>query len=244
VTETTTREVIELLRGWSVWHAAFGSAVSPDDAANMVDAAYGPNGIILSGAAYFKDYPRSHVRALAESYEALDEAIEQEKKHQEGFIAWLLLHEPYLGDPGDWRVVEGWREADDHRIKRHDVFVERLRRRLKHTRLYPIWPKPLSEKEEKTIEAQNAEIYATYQRIKNAGNTHNAAVKQTAAYFSADQGADLSEDAVERIIEFRDTLKLPTCIEEGCDRVPYSQNMCMRHYQQRRRRARRDGEAS
>lgn len=240
--KATKRDVVQLLKEYRAWHTAFGGATSIDEVANMAQASYGPAGYVEEGMYYF-DYPKPYLSALAKSYEELEKAINKVKRghNSKGMFAWLLLRDVYFGDPADWRIAERWRTVGDYRIQIHDVFVGWLVEELKHTELHPIWPEPYSEKQEKQIERQYAEIYATYQRIRTSGSTHTAAVDQTAFYFS-DKGTDLSADAVERIIEFRDTLKSPTCTEPGCDREPAAGTLCMRHYMQARRRAKRKSE--
>jgi len=236
--EALKRDVPQLLKEYRAWHTAFGGATSIDEAANIAQASYGPAGYVEEGMYYF-DYPKTYLMALAKSYQELEKAIRKVKRRPQGMFAWLLLRDVYFGDPADWRIAERWRAVGDYRIQIHDVFVGWLVEELEDIELHPIWPKPYSEKEEKDIERQNAEIYATYQRIRTSGSTHRAAVAQTATHYSLEKQTDLSADAVERIIEFRDTLKSPTCTESGCDREPARGTLCMRHYMQARRRAKR-----
>ena len=239
--EQKVREVVQLLKEYRAWHTAFGGSVSLDEGANMKEAAYGPAGLIEEGM-YYRDYPRPHFNALKDSYDALEKAINKIKRRPHAMFAFLLLRNVYFGDPADWRIAERWKEVGDYRLLHHEYFIVLLAEELIDTELHPIWPKPYSEKEEKSIERQNAEIYATYQRIRASGATHNASVAQTAAIYSLEQQSDLSADAVERIIEFRDTLKVTTCTAEGCNREPERGTLCMRHYMQARRRAKRQSE--
>ena len=101
---------------------------------------------------------------------------------------------------------------------------ETLLRFLHETMADPASPAPPE------IEAQYAEMVAVYLRIKVSGVKHDAAVKQTAEYFRLE-----SVDPVERAIEFRSESKPDECSWGGCERAPFSQGMCMKHYQQQRR---------
>jgi hypothetical protein len=241
--ESKRREVTQLLREYRAYWSAFGGSTSIDEAANMAQAkSYGPAGYIEKGNYYF-EYPRAYLDALHKTYEELEKAKRRVTRRPRGMYAFLLLQDVYFGDPADWRIAQRWDEVKDYRSPIHHVFVGWLSHELRDIELHPIWPKPYSEKEEKTIERQNAEIYATYQRVRTSGSPHHLSVAQTALYFSQN-GASLSSDAVERIIEFRDTLKLRTCAQSGCDRAPQRGTLCMRHYMQARRRAQRESQAS
>ncbi len=97
-------------------------------------------------------------------------------------------------------------------------------------KLYPIEPKQLSESEDKSIENRNAEMYADFQRLRVSGMGEREAVRETAKL------AGVLPEYIERIIEFRDTLKRPSCTEGGCDTPPARGQLCMKHYMQERRR--------
>jgi hypothetical protein len=241
--EAKRREVTQLLREYRAYWSAFGGSTTMDEAQNMRGQAksYGPAGYIEKGR-YYLEYPKAYLDALHQSYEELEKAKRRVTRRPKGMYAFLLLQDVYFGDPADWRIAQRWDEAKprDYRSPIHQVFVGWLAQELRDVELHPIWPTPYSESEQATSARQNAEIYATYQRVRTSGSPHHLSVAQTALYFSQN-GASLSSDAVERIIEFRDTLKLPTCAESGCDRAPQRGTLCMRHYMQARRRAKRGG---
>lgn len=117
-------------------------------------------------------------------------------------------------------------------IARHDAVVDRMARRIheKNIDLYAVYSRRMSSSEEKKTEQQNAEIYAVYQRLRNSGLRGTEAIKQTAEDFR------VSQDAVERIIEFRADIKPERCVVEECDGKVFSQHLCQRHYRQQRRK--------
>ena len=153
-----------------------------------------------------------------------------------GFTAWTVLHRAYLGDDADPSRVGRWRETKPNTAEWHDHAVGQLAFYLRFRRLYPIEPKRLSESEDKSIENKNAELFADFKRLKAGGMRERNAVQEAA--FTA----GVSPEYVERLVEFRDTLRAETCVEGGCDRGVYSQNLCSRHYQQELKR--RKGRAS
>lgn len=227
-TESKRREVLQLLRDYRTWHSGFGAAIAWEDS-HIAQAAYGPGGMILVGAEY-RDYSTAEVERLAKSYEYLEYAITIEKATPEGFAAWVLLHGPYFGDPADPDMVRVWREIGDYRIEWHDRFWYRLAHHLRHRKLYPIEPRYLTESENTALENRDAEIYAAYQHHRVAHRMrHRAAVEEVAKEFRVPTGS------VETVIEFRRNVKADECMEAGCDRAPFSQNLCMKHYQKRRR---------
>ena len=119
--------------------------------------------------------------------------------------------------------------------ERHDRAVRKLAEYLKNEDLHVVNPKLMSAREEAAGDAANAQVYAYYQQIRVSGRTHAGAVSAAAWKFG------ISEAEVERIVEFRKDVKLATCIEEGCERQVFSQNLCQPHYQ-RLYRERKKGE--
>lgn len=120
-------------------------------------------------------------------------------------------------------------------LERHDRAIATLVEYLRDVDLYVHSPRLMSEEEEASVERQNAEIYAVFQRLRVSGLGETAAIEQTAENFG------ILPATVERIIEFRSDLKLATCAEEGCEGEVFSQNMCSKHYQRnlkRRKKAR------
>lgn len=233
--ESKKREVLQLLRDYRTFHSAFGSARSWDDQ-HVAQAAYGPAGIILAGAEY-RDYTRDEVERLAKSYDHLEDALTYLKGDGPlGVTAYTVLLRPYLGAEPDPSVVERWRTTKPLTAEWHDLAVGQLAHYLRHKKLYPIEPKRLSESEEKSIENKNAEIYANFQRLRNSGLSERAAAEQA----GEEAKPAVSREYVERLIEFRDTLKPKVCIESGCDRKPERGNLCMKHYMQERRRQERE----
>lgn len=121
-------------------------------------------------------------------------------------------------------------------VERHDAAIEKLAEYLRGVDLYHVPPKLMSEREEATVERQNAEIHAVYQRLRVSGLRETAAIEQTAQNFR------VLPATVERIIEFRAHLKLASCMEEGCGGEVYQQNLCVKHYtREYRARKRRAG---
>lgn len=225
------RDVEQLLKDYRAYWSPFGSARPLEDT-GVVDAAYGPAGYIYTGALF----DRQDRRLLAESYEALEHALTM-LKIKENHL-WLLLLSPYLGDPADPSIVDRWREHRPGLVDHHDRAIKTLARYLKHRELYPVYPKLMSEKEEARLEAKNAEVYAVFQRIRVSGVGVDAAKRQAA------DACDVPLSAVERIVEFRSDVKPDACQWGGCDRAPFSQNLCMRHYAQARRRRLKEGAES
>jgi hypothetical protein len=225
----------------------------PLDESGVVDAAYGPAGMVREGA----EYEKPDREGLKKTYEDLDDALEVLYEHD--LRAWLALQEPYFSDPADNSVVDDWREkikaldeenariraGNEQRVKkgrpkkpekvrhvfmrlqleRHDRAIEKLAHYLRNKQLYVVWPKLMSERERVAGEAANAQMVAYYERVRVAGRTHRGAVSQTAVKF------EVSEERVEKVLEFRGEAKLSTCIESDCGRAVYSQNMCSRCYQ-------------
>lgn len=221
----------------------------PIDESHIRSANYGPAGYIEAG----RQFDKRDLKGLARSYEYLEYALTMLKNSdkQEEILAYTILLKPYLSDPADPGIVDVWRqqliewERERRRVREktparlsvwerehpkprsmewHDLGIHRLAHYLRFRTLYVVFPKLMSEEEEKKIEDQNAEIYAIYQRLRVSGLDHKASAEHTGGLYS------LSLDAVERIIEFRSTLHIDKCSVVGCDRAPYQQNKCQKHY--------------
>lgn len=242
MSEAKKREVEQLLRDYRAWYSPFGGALAPEDS-HVRSADYGPAGLIFSGC----EFEREDRRLLRESFEALRLALvllRSERgvisKHSNGdeitgLSAWTALIEPYLADPADPSIVDGWRKSEyisaKRFLERHDVAIEKLAQYLRKEDLHVVFPVRMSENEEQKMERQNADIYAKYQALRVSGLTRKVAIIQTAKHFRHG-GAD----AVERIVEFRSENKSDQCAWGGCDRAPFSQNLCIAHYHQQRRK--------
>jgi hypothetical protein len=170
-----------------------------------------------------------------------------------GSAAYAVLIDPYLSDPADASMVDDLRakvaeiDRENERrlmakqplrvamvsprrfLERHDAAISWLAWYLEHVDLYVVFPRRMSETEAAKIEHQNAEIYAVFQRLRVSGLNTGDAITQTAEDFGVSQGA------VERIVEFRLEVRPDQCSWGGCERAPFSQNLCQKHYQQRRR---------
>lgn len=256
----TKNDVLQLLKDYRAFHAPFGGA-RPLDETHIQQAAYGPAGLIETGA----EFREGDAEALEESYYYLQVALGFLRRDH--FGEWGALIEPYLSDVADHSVVEDWRkkiaslDEENARIRRenerrakkdrppkpekvglvfarlqlerHDRAIWRLTEYLKGVDLHVVNPKLMSTREEAAGEAANAQIYAYYQQVRVAGRTHLGAVSATSWKFGT------SEDAIERVVEFRSDVKLEVCAEENCVRPPERGVYCMKHYMQARRRTRR-----
>lgn len=256
--EAKKRDVVQLLKDYRVWHTAFGGALAPEDS-HVKSADYGPAGLIFTGAAFDKKDRHS----LREDFKSLNvglRLLRQEKSLGKSAItgekitgsqAWASLVEPYIGDPSDPSMVEDWREKAragynrKKRVQRRYIWsamqVERVdlaidwlasHEPLKSARLHVVLARRMTDKEETEVENENAAIYAVCEQLRVSGLTLRAAKEQTAQDFK------VAVQAVERIYEFRHTLKKPICVEEDCDDEPVAHHLCMRHYQQQRRATR------
>jgi hypothetical protein len=252
LSEQKEREVLQLLKDIRSYESPFGGAM-PLGESGVIDAAYGPAGLVESG----QEFPKSDRAPLAASFKKLRLALRVLRA--EDFDAWASLIAPYLGDPADPGVVGHWRKlvavldeenakirAENERrrkkgrpvrtqLERHDRAVRRLAEILRRKRLHPVYPKLMSERERVAGEAANAQMMAYYQRVRVAGRTHRGAVSQTAVKFG------ISDDEAERIVEFRGESKLASCAEPECLRNVYSQNLCSKHYQRDLKARRRAG---
>ena len=249
----TEGEILRLLKDWRAFWSAFGGAM-PLDETGLVDASYGPAGLVLSGAAFEK----RDIELLRKSYRKLTLALKMLRA--EHFQEWGALIEPYLSDVADNSCVDDWRkkvralddenakirQQNEERLKkgrppkplkvrfefarvqleRHDRALRRLALYLKNEKLHVVYPKLMSTREQEAGEAANAQIYAYFNQVRVAGRTEAEARAATAEKFV------ISTTRVEQIVEFRSENKLASCAEPECGRAVYSQNLCSRHYQQ------------
>ena len=146
------REVLQLLRDYQTYWAAFGGAMSLEDQ-GVAEANYGPAGIITSGAEFgMADEPVNLTR-LAESYQFLEYALTYLKGDgPEGMTAYILLLVSYLGDPS---IVDEWRRKRPELADWHDLGIRKLAGYLARKDLYTVPTKLLSEGEERRMEDQN-----------------------------------------------------------------------------------------
>ncbi len=244
------REVLQLLKDLRAFKSPFGGAISIDDAANMRDASYGPAGLIFAGV----EFKRSDRLLLRESFGALRRALillrldkRTIAKYENGdeitgISAWSALLEPYLSDPADPSIVDDWRRKAQagyisarRFVERHDAAVERLAEYLRNEDLHVVFSKTMSENEEAKIEHQYAEMYAVFQRLRVSGLSVPIAMAQAAENFG------VPVDVIERVVEFRSENKPNECVWSWCERTPFSQNLCVAHYQKKRREEKKRG---
>jgi hypothetical protein len=169
--EGRKREVVQLLKDYQDWHAAFGGA---GEINLQALGQYGPAGMIFKGMAFD---PKQR-GMLEESFDLLEKALTLLKG--EHFEVWLLLHGPYIGDPGDPALVEQWREKRPGLVEWHDFAIEKLATYLKDQDLYVAWPARMATRREKHVERMNDEFYSLYQKLIKEGERKTKVV-QTAA---------------------------------------------------------------
>ncbi len=153
----------------------------PLDETGVVDASYGPAGMVTTGAAF----DERDVPGLRKSYDKLEHALTMLK--QEDFRAWMSLVTPYLGDPGDPSVVaEHRRKADEGLfsarlfVDRHDRALRLLAMFLEKERLHVVFRKRMTSREEKQIERRNDEFFGLYRRLREEGKRKTPAVETAA----------------------------------------------------------------
>lgn len=245
MSEAKKREVVQLLRDYRSFYSPFGGAALSDGVTNLQEkGSYGPAGLVFAGT----EVDRSDRRRLRESLEALRKALLMLRSERRpvsrhsngddisGISAWSALIEPYLADPADPSVVDDWRKkarqgyiSAGRSIERYDAAIETLAKYLEVVKLHVVYPRLMTEDEEQKMEHQNAEMFAVFQRLRVSGLRAHEAIAQAADYFS------VSTDTVDRVLEFRQQDKPDHCSWGSCDRAPFSQNLCMKHYQQQRR---------
>lgn len=200
VSEAKVREIFTLLRDYRVFHTPFGSAM-PVDETGVKDASYGPAGYIESGQAFSE----SERELLAESYTHLDRALlkmknkDQGKAVDIGFMLWLALFPPYLGDPGDPGLVEEWRkDPNNQQVTWIDKAVEWLADELADTDLFVVWPKRMSTRVSKKVDDANDEVWRLYRTMRGEGRSKSYCVR-TAALLTG-----YSERRVWEIVKIRE----------------------------------------
>lgn len=172
---TRERQVLQLLKDYRAWHSAYGGSLRPEDS-HLRSAAYGPAAFVETGAYWdHKDRPRMDV-----SYAKLEHAITLLKRDKIGFLCWLVLLHPYLGDPADPSVVTEWRKKKPELANWHDLAIKKLAGYLASHDLYVVWPKRMTSNEEKRIEQRNDELYGLYKRLRDEGWTKTEAVNRAA----------------------------------------------------------------
>ena len=181
--EAKQREVLQLLKDYRPWHSAFGGAM-PLDETHVVDAAYGPAGMVEAGQAFSKeDRPK-----LVKSYKKLGHALTMLK--QEDFRAWMSLVTPYLGDPGDPSVVAEHRQKANEGLFSARLFVDRHERALRllamfleNERLHVVWPKRMTTREETQVERMNDELFGLYKNFRYGDDiSRNKAIEKAAEH--------------------------------------------------------------
>ena len=177
--EAKQREVLQLLKDYRPWHSAFGGSM-PLDETGVVDASYGPAGMVLAGA----QFDDRDLKLLAQSYEDLENALTvlRADGHQ-GMTCYLMLLSPYLGDPGDPSIVSAWREKKPGAAEWHDLAVEKLAGYLCHKDLHVVWPKRMTSRQEKQVDRMNDELFGLYKNFRYGdGMSRNKAIEKAAEH--------------------------------------------------------------
>lgn len=257
--EAKKREVLQLLKDYRAYHSAFGGAAPLDDT-YVKNNSYGPNGVILAGAefesadrnALAESYRKLNLalRVLRwEDFEAWMSLIEPYLgdpadpslvDHWRQSLARLDSANALIrrqNDEAYKRAKKSVKKPPEPRAEkvalvwtrklrdRHDRAVKKLAGYLEGHDLAYLPPRLMSEEEEAESNKQNAEIYAVFQRVRVLGRSERTAVREVADRFH------VSEDFVERVVEFRAGVKLASCAVEGCKGEIFSQNLCQKHYQ-------------
>lgn len=231
------RDVLALLRDYRPFKTAYGGSGFINLEAQ---GQFGPAGYIYEGMAF----DRTDRKLLGESIAHLDRQLSRlEKEHP---VLHYALVEPYLSDTADPSVVDDWRRkgaASRERRReiarklgaklpvseperwaiRHDDAVTWLAQKLPGG-LYVVHTRRMTQAEEKKVEDENAAIVRTYERTKRGGTSARASIEQVAHDYG------ISTDRVEAILEHRNSFRPDECIEENCERAPFSQHLCEKHY--------------
>jgi hypothetical protein len=187
------REVTLLLIFYSTYHAPYGAAMTYEES-GLKDAAYGPAGLIESG----QEWTPKQREYLRESYDSLELAMEALKEDEPlGFMSWLVLLGPYLGDPGDASLVDRWRSNGDYRSSYVDYAINFLAVKLRDADLWVPQLKRMTSRKPTDVKRLNDELYALYLALRNEGKIKSEAV-QLAAEMS-----DYSESQAWRIVRAR-----------------------------------------
>lgn len=174
--EAKRREVLQLLKDYRTWHSAFGGSM-PLDETGVVDASYGPAGIVMAGT-QFEDRDR---KLLAQSMADLENALTILKADGHiGMTCYLLLLSPYLGDPADPSIVSGWRKSQPGAARWHDLAIEKLAHYLRRVELHVVWPKRMTGQQEEQIDRRNDDFYRLYRQFRAEGQGKTSAVKNAA----------------------------------------------------------------
>lgn len=166
--EGRKREVIQLLKDYGAWHAAYGAAGELNFESR---GQYGPAGMIFKGMVF-----NSRERAwLEESFDLLDKALIVLK--HEHFEAWLLLKRPFTGDPGDPSIIDVWREKNPGLMEWYHFAITKLAEYLRFQDLYVAWPKRINSRRPANVKESNDEFYRAYQQLKKDGETNRRAIQ-------------------------------------------------------------------
>lgn len=181
--EAKKREVLQLLRDYRPWHTPHGGAM-PLDETGVIDAAYGPAGLIQAGQAF----ESKHRKLLRETYRDLDHALNILKAADHDL--WISLHRPYLSDIGDSSIVAEWRKKAERgngeaqgAVELHDLAIRVLAILLYNVDLFVVFPKRMTSREEKRVERRNDELFALYKTFRYGdGMSRSKAIEKAAEY--------------------------------------------------------------
>lgn len=186
VSEAKRREVLQLLREYRAFKTAFGGAMATEDS-HLRSAEYASGGLVMEGAYY----DRAEVVDLKRSFDDLEAALVRLGTADRQ--AYYALIPPYLSDPADPSMVDDWRKKTkqivrgrlfivrhERAVANHDVAIELLAMDLSRTELYVKWPKRMTSQQADQIEKRNAELYETYQHLREEGRGKTRAVEEAA----------------------------------------------------------------
>lgn len=187
------REVTLLLIFYSTYHAPYGAAMTYEES-GLKDAAYGPAGLIEAG----QEWSLKQRAYLRDSYDSLGTAMEALKEDEPlGFMSWLVLLAPYLGDPGDASLVDRWRRDGDHRSSYVDYAINFLGVQLRNSDLWVPQLNRMTSRKPTDVKRLNDELYALYLALRNEGKIKSEAVTLAA------EMSDYSESHAWRIVTSR-----------------------------------------
>ena len=136
---------------------------------------YGPAGMIVEGMVF----ETKNWAWQKSTFEWLDHALTLLKR--EHFEAYLVLLSPYLGDPGDHTIVDGWRKKRPGLAKWHDYAVKKLAKYLRHKNLCVPKVNRMTTRKPENVAERNDELYSLYLKIREEGEGKTRAVKDAAA---------------------------------------------------------------
>lgn len=181
MSEAKRRQVLQLLRDYRPWHTPHGGAM-PMDETGVIDAAYGPAGLIQAG----QEFEEKHRKLLKRTYQDLDHALNILKVADHDL--WIALRRPYLSDAADASIVAEWRRKAERgneeargAVELHDLAVRVLLILLYNVELFVVWPKRMTSQEEKEIERRNDEFFRVYRQLREEGRNKTGAVKSATA---------------------------------------------------------------